>query len=197
METEMGGDPSVPTLDSDAEQTKKGQHCIWQTRNQETDPDAPGEESPCKAHAERRLWVMKKPSREKKRGGKRRRKTKETGLPGTGEPGDGSSRIRGNDLTFRSWVTQDVGTDHSLIALAITASNDEAGDLELIGLGQGGVPEKDFQLRIARAVHHLSSGNQDIEVSGNTLKNLSFSAGQNSRIDIYVPAGERYRLGVL
>lgn len=117
-------------------------------------------------------------------------------LPGEGTEGDGTARIRGRDLSFRSWSAQSDNENSSVMALAITAEKDETGDLELMGLGSGGDPEQGYKLPISRAILHLSGKSSDIEFSGNTLKNLTLKGGQMTRIDVYMPAGERYRLGV-
>ncbi|NLD20934.1 MAG: hypothetical protein GX664_00350 [Bacteroidales bacterium] len=100
-------------------------------------------------------------------------------------------------MSFRSWRTQSESNDYSVTALAITAKKSEVGDLELLALGAGGNPEQDYQLPILRAVIHLSDGENDIEVSGNILKNLTLEGGEVTRVDIFMPAGERYRLGVV
>lgn len=109
----------------------------------------------------------------------------------------GALHIDGGDLSFRSWRAQSESNDYSVMALAITAKKSEVGDLELLALGAGGNPEQDYQLPILRAVIHLSDGKHDIEVSGNILKNLTLEGGEVTRVDIFMPAGERYRLGVV
>ncbi len=109
----------------------------------------------------------------------------------------GASRIRGEDVSFRSWIAQSEPNSSSVMALAITAKKSENGDLELLALGPGGSPEQDYELPISRAVIHLPDGKCDIDVSGNILKNLTLEAGKMIRVDIYMPAGERYRLGVI
>jgi hypothetical protein len=83
----------------------------------------------------------------------------------------------------------------AVISLAITAAKDESGDLQLVALGPGGDPEKDYMLSISRVV--LIDSGSDINFSGNTLKNLSLEKGRMTRIDVHVPAGERYRLGAV
>lgn len=128
-------------------------------------------------------------------GGEGRRKKKGGDLSGTGEDGEGTSRIRGRELSFRSWSAPNVDNSTAVISLAITAAKDESGDLKLVALGPGGDPEKDYMLSISRVVLH-DSGN-DIDFSDNTLKNLSLKAGRMTRIDVHVPTGERYRLGAV
>lgn len=133
----------------------------------------------------------------KQRGGVRKRKGKGTGLPGSGTEGDGDSRIRGRELNFRSWNTQSDIEETSLLTLSIAAKEDEEGDLELVGLGPGGNPEVGYELPISRVVQHASGLTKEIKFSGNTLKNLALKGGQKTRIDVYLPAGERFRVGVV
>ncbi|MFC6671836.1 hypothetical protein [Marinobacterium aestuariivivens] len=128
------------------------------------------------------------------RGGPRRRKREGGPLPGFGADGEGASRIRGRDLRFRSWSAPTDDATAAIIAVAIIAESDESGDLELVALGPGGEPEKGFELGISRAVLHGPDGKVDVSFSGNMLRNIRLSQGQKTRIDIYVPAGERYRL---
>lgn len=128
-------------------------------------------------------------------GGKRQQKGGE--ISGTGEDGDGTSRIRGRELSFRSWSAQNADVETDVIALAITANKDETGDLKLAALGPGGDPENDYMLSISRAVIYINGEMSEVQVSGNTLKDLSLKEGQMTRIDVHVPAGERYRLGAV
>ncbi|WP_461538562.1 hypothetical protein [Spongorhabdus nitratireducens] len=107
-----------------------------------------------------------------------------------------SSLIQKQDISFRSWSSSNQCNDSSITALAITADKTKTGDLKLVALGPEGKPEKSFSLSISRAVLHCSEQLVDIEFSGNILKNLTLKGGQRTRIDIYMPAGERYRLGV-
>lgn len=116
---------------------------------------------------------------------------------GAGEEGDGSSRIPGRNLRFRSWSAPSKGSETAVISVAITAESDESGDLELVALGSGGEPEGNFELGISRVVLHGKEGEKDIRFSGNTLKDIVLAEGQMTRIDIHVPAGERYRLEVV
>lgn len=128
-------------------------------------------------------------------GGSRKRKKKGGDIDGKGVQGDGTSYIRGRELSFRSWSAQNKGEETDIIALAVTANRDEAGDLRLAALGPSGDPENDYMLSISRAVIYLEDKTSELKVSGNTLKELSLKKDQMTRIDVYVPAGERYRLG--
>lgn len=135
--------------------------------------------------------------RGKNRGGGGERKRRGGGLPSEGADGIGKSRISGRDLSFRSWSVQNSGDNKAVIALAITAQQDESGDLDLVALGPGGDPEHGYTLPITRAVLHSSGKMSDITFTGNKLENLSLQGGELTRIDIHVPAGERYRLGAV
>lgn len=130
-------------------------------------------------------------------GGSGERKQKGGDIAGKGDDGDGTSYIRGHELSFRSWSAQNADEETDVIALAITANQDETGDLKLAALGPGGNPENDYMLSISRAVIHIEGKTSEIKVSGNTLKDLSLKEGQMTRIDVHVPAGERYRLGAI
>ena len=132
----------------------------------------------------------------KQAGGTNERKTKDAGLPGEGTAGKGASRIRGNELRFRSWSAKGSDLSTAVMTLAITSQQDERGDLELLALGPGGDPEEAFTLPISRVVLHHSGKTTDLVFSGNTINDLSLQGGQMTRIDVYMPAGERYRLGV-
>lgn len=135
----------------------------------------------------------------KPKGGDKKPRDQDQSPPDKGEnsKSKGASRIRGEDVSFRSWIAQGEPNSSSVMALAITAKKSEDGDLELLALGPGGSAEQDYQLPISRAVIHLPDGESDIEVSGNMLKNLTLEAGKVTRVDIYMPVGERYRLGVV
>lgn len=128
------------------------------------------------------------------RGGNNNRQREGGAFSSSSSDGDGTSRIRGRELRFRSWSAISSAADTAVIAVAVTANNDESGDLELVALGPGGEPESGFELGITRAVLYGPSGKEDISVSGNRLKNITLRQGQTTRIDIHIPAGERYRL---
>ncbi len=132
----------------------------------------------------------------KTRGGPKKRSSDKTGIPGKGGEGEGASRIRGQDVSFRSWSMHSGHETASVTALAIKAERNETGDLKLLALGPAGDPEKDYELPISSVILHQSDKSVELEFSGNTLKNLTLEGGQMTRIDIYMPAGERYRLGV-
>lgn len=135
----------------------------------------------------------------KSKGSNKKSRNHESRRPRVGEKSKprGKSRIDSEDISFRSWRIQGDSDGSSIMALAITAKKDEYGDLELLALGPGGLPEKDYQLPISHAVIHIPDGECGIEIFGNMLKNLTLKAGKVVRIDIYMPAGERYRLGVV
>ncbi|MEC4088874.1 hypothetical protein [Pseudoalteromonas rubra] len=126
--------------------------------------------------------------------GKRNKKRKKRGK---GQKGSGSARIPGQSIRFRSWSANNDEKGVALITLAVTAGTTERGDLTLAALGSGGEAEEKYILPILRAVSHSSEGSMELEYSGNTLKNVSLTEGKLTRIDIHLPAGERYRLGVV
>ena len=72
-----------------------------------------------------------------------------------------------------------------------------SGDLEIVALGSGGEPEEAFNLGISKVVLHEEGGEKNIRFSENTLKDIVLAKGQMTRMDIHVPAGERYRLEVV
>jgi hypothetical protein len=127
------------------------------------------------------------------RGGGGKRRSRGVGVPGTGQEGDGRSRIRSGEVQFRSWSTGQVDGASRAIRLALTAGMDLEGDLALVPLGPGGVPDADFDLGI-RSVRTLAG--QELEHEGNVLRRLRLNAGETLRIDVVVPAALRYRLGV-
>lgn len=135
--------------------------------------------------------------RGRKSGGDKSRQHKGGPMEDRGEDGDGTSRIHGRALRFRSWCSPGSSPEFTIIALAITPEKDDAGDLELVALGPGGDPENDFTLPISRVVLHKSDNTEDIDFSGNTIKNIALEGGKMTRIDIHVPVGERYRLGAV
>jgi hypothetical protein len=191
------GDAAIPTSDPGATGTETESSTVTGgPTSKKPTPVSPGKKVRVKVRHEGASGGKEEAERGKHRGGSKKRQLKETGLPGTGADGDGRSRINGGDLSFRSWSAQSDHRDSSVMALAITANLDETGDLELVALGPGGDPEQGYKLPISRAVLHLSGKSTNIEFSGNTLKNLVLKGGQMTRIDVYMPAGERYRLGV-
>lgn len=197
MANDEQGEPAIPSQESSSTE----QNCESSTVTGSTSPDSPtslppGRKVRVKVRRPAKSGGEQEIEQGKPRKGKKKRRGNDTGIPGQGEEGDGTSRIRGQDLSFRSWSTQAGSGGSSIMALSITAAQDEFGDLELQGLGAGGDPEQGYQLPISRAVIHLPSGERDVNFSGNTLKDLTLTAGQKTRIDIYIPAGERYRLGV-
>ncbi|KZX58227.1 hypothetical protein A3709_01820 [Halioglobus sp. HI00S01] len=191
------GEPAVPfgNPESDAN-TSESSTVTGNSEPEEPTPAPPGKKIRVKVRRPAISGGNSETEEGKQRGGKKKRRGDNTGLPGSGEEGEGASRIRGRDLSFRSWSAPVDSEGHSVTVLSITANSDESGDLELQGLGAGGDPEQSYMLPITRAVIHLPDGENIIKCSGNTLKNLTLTAGQKTRIDIYMPAGERYRLGV-
>lgn len=127
------------------------------------------------------------------RGGKGKRRSKGVGVPGTGQEGEGRSRIRSGEVRFRSWSAGDVEGGGQAICLSLTSGRDLEGDLQLVPLGPGGSPDTDFDLGI-RNVRTLEG--EELQHEGNTLRGLILTAGETLRVDVVVPAALRYRLGV-
>lgn len=193
------GEPAVPTSKANAEGADTESSTVTgSTTQQKPMPASPGAKvrvkvSPPAVKGGEEETKINKPRGQRKKKGQR---DKKSDRPGKGEEGPGSSRIQGRDVSFRSWSAQSASADFSVMALVITAENTETGDIELTGLGPGGEPEQGYNLPIMRAVLHRSGKTVDLEHSGNTLKELTLNGGEMTRIDIYMPAGERYRLGV-
>jgi hypothetical protein len=128
----------------------------------------------------------------KDRGGKRTRRGAGGGLPGTGGAGDGSSRIDAGDVRFRSW-TDGASSD---LCIALTASEDLSGELELVALGPGGTSEDDYVLPIETAVLQSDDGETSLPIDGNVLANVALKAGVTSQVRLRLATSHRYRLGV-
>ena len=132
--------------------------------------------------------------RGKKRGGTSKPRSSERGIPGKGEAGKGDSLIKAGDIRFRSWIKTNAEKP-SIATLVLTSQKDISGDMTLAALGLGGNQEE-FILPI-NAVKLCREGEESaIEFSGNTLKNLNLISGSTVRIEITLPPGDRYRLGV-
>ncbi len=128
----------------------------------------------------------------KDRGGAGHRKGHDTGLPGSGAPGEGKARIRAGAIRFRSWSDAATGD----VVLALTSSLDVSGDLELVALGPGGATEDEYVLPITRAALETAGSATPITWSGNTLKGISLTPDVTSRIRVGFASTHRYRLGV-
>ena len=197
VESDVSGEPAIPTSEPTEEGTETESSTVaGKPAQQKPTPASSGKKVSVKIRTPATGNGEKEAEQGKTRGGAKKRSSGKTGIPGKGDNGEGASRIRGHDVTFRSWSTHNGHETASVTALAIKAEKSETGDLELLALGPGGDPEKDYKLPISRAVLHQFGKPVDIEYSGNTLKNLTLEGGQLTRIDIYMPVGERYRLGV-
>ena len=130
----------------------------------------------------------------KKRGGNSKRKNSGKGKPGKGEAGKGDSLILAGDIQFRSWIKTNVEKP-SIATLVLTSKKDISGDMTLAALGLGGNPEE-FTIPITAVKICSEAEESTLEFSGNTLKNLNLTGGRTVRVEIALPAGDRYRLGV-
>lgn len=197
VETKVSGDAAVPISEPDSDGSETESSAVTGSVNS-------GKPAVVPPNAKIQVKVQRpatsggesEAEQGKPTGGDGKRKTKDAGLPGEGAEGEGSSRIRGNELRFRSWSAKSRERNSAVMALAITSGEDECGDLELLALGPGGEPEEAFTLPMSRVVLRLPGKTTELDFSGNTINNLSLKGGQMTRIDVYMPAGERYRLGV-
>lgn len=191
------GDSAVPTSEPGAEATdteSSTQTGAEGTARPEVTP--PSKKVPVKVKRRADEDGDEDTEKGKDTGGKRKRKRDDTGLPGKGGKGDGKSRILGGHLSFRSWSKPGNKDGHSVMTLAVTPRCYERGDLKLVALGPGGSPEKSYEIPIAKAILHTDGKSLDVAYSGNELKGIELEAGKRTLIDVYLPAGERYRLGV-
>lgn len=192
------GNPAVPTSESGASGTELESSTV--TGNSTSSKPAvtpPGKKVRVKVRPTAISDGDKDTKNGKDSGGSGKRKQKGGDISGKGDDGNGTSHIQGHELSFRSWSAQNTDKETDLISLAITANQDEAGDLQLVALGPGGNQESDYMLSISSAVIHMDGKKSEIKVSGNTLKDLILKEGQMTRIDVHVPTGERYRLGAI
>lgn len=130
------------------------------------------------------------------RGGDKKRKGGGTGLGGEGDAGDGESRITAGDVRFRSWASSGATSDETLLVVSLTARSDIAGDLQLVPLGPGGAMEDTYVLPIRSVERLTGNGPESIEFEGNVLQDLDLAADDTTRLQIAMPAGFRFRLGV-
>ena len=203
MPTDAKGKPAIPTSKPTEEGAETESSSVTgSSTHQKPVPTPSGKKVKVKVSRPAKGDGEEETEQSKHKGGTTKRHGKKPGLPGEGQEGEGNSRIQGQALSFRSWSAQSDRGDASLMTLAIKAEKTETGDLELMALGAGGDPEEGYNLPILRAVQYLPDlpdlpkESIDIKFSGNTLKNLKLEGGQMTRIDIYMPVGERYRLGV-
>jgi hypothetical protein len=128
----------------------------------------------------------------KDRGGSGERKPSTPSLPGTGGEEDGNARINKGDVRFRSWSDHGTGT----LNLALTASEDLFGDVELIAIGAGGAAEDDYILPIAGIDLLDGTGTSPIAWSANVLSGIPLTAGKTTRLRLRLEHGHRYRLDI-
>lgn len=199
VDTYVSGDPAVPTSESGSTGTEVESSKVTGDPTPIALPGTPPTRKKVRVKVQTSATHgdQHDAKKGKDRGGQNARKRKGGGFSTKGDAGQGTARIRGDELAFRSWSAQNADDNTAVIALAITADEDKTGDLQLVALAHGGVPEEDYALSIYRVFQHSSGTKKAIEFSGNTLKNLSLKGGHMTRIDVHVPAGERYRLGAV
>jgi hypothetical protein len=132
----------------------------------------------------------------KNAGGSGARASAGGGLPGNGEPGKGGSRISAGQVRFRSWSAPSSIQGRTALKVALTAQEDVEGDIELVTLGAGGVPESDYVLPILSAYMDVGGAREIVEWKDNSFKDVKLVAGRTTRLDIELEAGHRYRLDV-
>lgn len=113
-------------------------------------------------------------------------------LAGKGSEGPGTSRIPGNAVRFRSW------SDNSSkeIVVAVSASQSQSGDIELVPLGPNGEAEDDYTLPLQDVAQVIDGERIDLSFDGNVIKNIVIPAGQRAEIRLRLNSQQRYRLGM-
>ncbi|CAM3698618.1 hypothetical protein [Parendozoicomonas haliclonae] len=196
MPVDTAGDPSVPALKLNEEDNTESSSVSGSSTQQNPTVIVPRKKVRVNINHAAQGDGEERTKQGKSQGGSNKNRGKEVGFPGQGQEGEGKSRIPSPTLFFRSWCEQNNNRNSSVMVLAIKAEKDVTGDLELMALGTGGEPEEGYNLPILRAAQHLYGKSVEIEFTGNTLKNLTLEGGRMTRIEIHMPAGERYRLGV-
>lgn len=125
-------------------------------------------------------------------GGTGKRNGKGGALTGTGREGDGTSRIRGGAIRFRSWSDAATGD----VCLALTASEDVCGDIELVAVGPGGSIEEDYELPIVSASITTGGVSVPVKHDGNVIFQLELKADVTSQVRLQLSSNHRYRLGI-
>lgn len=128
-------------------------------------------------------------------GGPGRRRSGGGDLTGAGDAGDGSSRIRSGDLTFRSWSAGEAADGQRTI-LRLCSESDISGDLELVAVGASGQVDRDHDLRLQSVRRVDGDSTVMLQHHGNTVKGLVLRAGEGVRLEVITPRNIRYRLGV-
>lgn len=128
----------------------------------------------------------------KDRGGNGKRKPLPPGIPGTGGEGGGNARIHKGDVRFRSWSDHGTGT----LNLALTATEDLLGDLELVAIGAGGTAEEDYVLPITYVDLLDGADRSPIAWDANVLSDVLLTAGKTTRIRLLLKHSHRYRLDI-
>jgi hypothetical protein len=117
-------------------------------------------------------------------------------LLGSGEPGQGRSRISAGQVRFRSWSAPSTVHGRTTLQVALTAAENLEGDIELMTLGAGGAPEPDYELPILSAHMVVEGARENVAWKGNVLKDVKLAEGRTARLEIELEAGHRYRLEV-
>ncbi len=126
-------------------------------------------------------------------GGKSKRVTVHPGTGG-GNGGEGAGEPEGNttyaDVSDMLARTKELLVNgKKLYQITITPTKDDTGDIRIVGIGDGA----NFPLDLLSA--YDESGNQ-LEIKGETIKNLSFVANQTKVLTVELMSSRRYVVGV-
>lgn len=127
-------------------------------------------------------------------GGKSKRVTVHPGTGGGGNGGEGAGEPEGNttyaDVSDMLARTKELLVNgKKLYQITITPTKDDTGDIRIVGIGDGA----NFPLDLLSA--YDESGNQ-LEIKGETIKNLSFVANQTKILTVELMSSRRYVVGV-
>lgn len=125
-------------------------------------------------------------------GGSGTRADRTPGLPGTGDEGNGSSRIRAGAVQMRSWAAAD-GT----LVMTLRAPEAVSGDLTLAAVSDAGTIERDYALPIGRVWDVTDGHPRELETEGNTIKALQIASGEPMRLRVELNEQRRFLLGVM
>lgn len=130
----------------------------------------------------------------KERGGSSSRNDSGGDIPGTGEEGDGTSRIEADSISMRSWTDSGTGD----LIMKLRSSKNVQGDLTLCALGPGGTIEEGFILPIKNVTLLGEHGKVSLPISGNTVKGVVLEGEPaTAKLRIELSQNRRFRLGVI
>jgi len=127
----------------------------------------------------------------KDQGGDGKRKKKGGDKPGTGEDGDGTSRIAGDQVTFRSWVQKQSPTTITTV-ITLHSTEDISGNLKLAAVGTNDEPDERFKLKMTNV---RTEKGVALTTADNEIQSLTLTKDETLKIFIDMPI--RCKLGVL